>query len=513
MTSFSSQTVSLVVAQHLPPAISTSGPPLLLPGTFYQCRHTAATAPSISMFVSTPPADIPSARTLSPRALSFGSNSHPPPSSGHTVCIFGQVVNFYCPSVPSEEHSHHSRGLPQHSVCIAMSSTPQCPCQLFSQSIQFYLFVESAGSVSSFVGFFVVASGILWCLSMRCLKHARDTNFLQNGWMQLQESIASMGGRKSLRIVSQRELEIDSNNYSTELGKGGFATVYKGILADSTLVAIKKPKSISDEFINEVIILSHINHRNVVKLPKTTEAIAYVHLQASQPIFHRDIKSLNILLDNTFTAKVADFGISKLLPSDERHLSTILPSGTPGYVDPEFVKSTHFTDKSDVFNFGVVLVEISTCLMAVLSTEGSMCGLSDHFLSVINENHFTEILDPKVVNEENQEEMENIERLEKSCLQMKARARSSMREVVEEIAWIRASTRQLRLYSNVSLVEHRGDPKQARQNYYAPPTTCVNYSKNLAEDHYCSSPPITTISSEGPSTALIQTEMSDTYAR
>ncbi|GLJ24120.1 hypothetical protein SUGI_0460000 [Cryptomeria japonica] len=308
----------------------------------------------------------------------------------------------------------------------------------------------------------IIASGILWCLSMRCLKHARDTNFLQNGWMQLQESIASMGGRKSLRIVSQRELEIDSNNYSTELGK---------------------------------------------------EAIAYVHLQASQPIFHRDIKSLNILLDNTFTAKVADFGISKLLPSDERHLSTILPSGTPGYVDPEFVKSTHFTDKSDVFNFGVVLVEISTCLMAVLSTEGSMCGLSDHFLSVINENHFTEILDPKVVNEENQEEMENIERLEKSCLQMKARARSSMREVVEEIAWIRASTRQLRLYSNVSLVEHRGDPKQARQNYYAPPTTCVNYSKNLAEDHYCSSPPITTISSEGPSTALIQTEMSDTYAR
>ncbi|GLJ24122.1 hypothetical protein SUGI_0460050 [Cryptomeria japonica] len=410
------------------------------------------------------------------------------------------------------------------------------------------------GSVSSFVGFFVVASGIFWCLSMRRLKRARDKNFLQNGGMQLQESIASMGGRKSLRIFSERELEIASNNYSTELGKGGFATVYKGILADSTPVAIKKPKSISDEFINEVIILSHINHRNVVKLigccmetqfpllvyeyvPNGTvfehlhsaenqltwetrrqiateiaEAIAYVHHQASQPIFHRDIKSLNILLDNTFTPKVADFGISRLRPSDERHLSTMLPSGTPGYVDPEFVKSNQFTDKSDVFSFGVVLVELLTGLMPLLSIEGSMCSLYDHFLYVINENRLTEILDPKVVNEENQGQMENVARLAKSCLQMKARARPSMREVVEELAWIRASTRQSSLYSDVSLVDQRGDRKQARQNYYALPT-CDNSSKNLDEDYYCSSPPITTISSEGPPTALIQTEMSDSYAR
>ncbi|GLJ24113.1 hypothetical protein SUGI_0459930 [Cryptomeria japonica] len=414
-----------------------------------------------------------------------------------------------------------------------------------------YLKLAIVGSTSSFVGVSVVSCGLFWWLSMRRLKHARENNFRQNGGIQLQERIASMGGKESLRMFSERELEIASNNFSTELGKGGFATVYKGVLVDGMLVAIKKPKSISDEFINEIIILSHINHRNVVKLigccmesqfpllvyefvPKgtvfehlhsgekqlswetrrqiaieTAEAIAYVHLQASQPIFHRDIKSSNILLDNSFTPKVADFGISRLRPSDERHLSTVLPSGTPGYVDPEFVRSNQFTDKSDVFSFGVVLVELLTGLMPLLSIHGSTCALYDHFLSAINNNRLNEILDPRVVNEEIQGQMENMARLAKACLQAKEKSRPSMREVVEELVWIRAATKQPGLYRDVSLVEHRGDPKQTKLNYHA----LLNTIDSTAEVYYHSSPSVTAISSEGPSTALLQIEMSDTYAR
>ncbi|GLJ24114.1 hypothetical protein SUGI_0459940 [Cryptomeria japonica] len=193
---------------------------------------------------------------------------------------------------------------------------------------------------------------------MRRLKHAREKNFRQIGGIQLQERIASMVGKESLKM------------FSIELGKGGFATMYKGVLVDGMPVAIKKPKSVSDEFINEIIVLSHISHRNVVKLLgccekiaiETSEAIAYVHLQAAQPIFHPDIKSSNILLENTFTPKVADFGLSRLRSSDDRHLSTMFASGTPGYVDPEFTRSNQFTDKRDVFSFGVVLVELLTAL-------------------------------------------------------------------------------------------------------------------------------------------------------
>ncbi|XP_059076343.1 putative wall-associated receptor kinase-like 16 [Cryptomeria japonica] len=149
---------------------------------------------------------------------------------------------------------------------------------------------------------------------------------------------------------------------------------------------------------------------------ETAEGIAYVHREASQPIFHRDIKPSNILLDDTFTPKVADFGISRLRPSDEMHLSTMFPSGTPGYVDPEFIRSNQLTEKSDDFSFGLVLVELLTGLKTVLSCHGEKYTLYDHFLSTINDGLLTNILDPKIVDEENQWQMENMAKLAKECL-------------------------------------------------------------------------------------------------
>ncbi|GLJ24138.1 hypothetical protein SUGI_0460460 [Cryptomeria japonica] len=122
------------------------------------------------------------------------------------------------------------------------------------------------GSVFSFIRVSFAAGGLFWFLRRRQLKYAGDQNFIENGGIELQERIASMGGRKGLRMFSEKELQIASNNYSTEIGKGGFATVYKGVLSDGMPVVIKKPKAFSPEFINEIVILSHINHRNEVKL-------------------------------------------------------------------------------------------------------------------------------------------------------------------------------------------------------------------------------------------------------
>ncbi|XP_057862760.2 wall-associated receptor kinase-like 1 [Cryptomeria japonica] len=360
--------------------------------------------------------------------------------------------------------------------------------------------------------------GFFWWLRRRRLKHAADKNFIKNGGVELQERIALMGGRKSLRMFSETELKIASNNYSTELGRGGFATVYKGVLSDGNSVAIKKPKTFSPEFTNEIVILSHTNHRNVVKLIgcclrtelpllvyefvpngtlfqrlqspeknfpwerrrqiaiETAEGIAYMHRGSSQPIFHRDIKSSNILLDDTFTPKVADFGISRLRPSDETHLSTMFPSGTPGYVDPEFVRSNQYTDKSDVYSFGVVLIELLTGLRPVLSVQGSMCALYDHFLSTINDKCLSEILDTNAVKEENRGQMEKMAMLAKACLQVKAKERPSMREVVEELAWIRASTKQSGLCRDASFVEHTrlNHALETTENYTCPPITVIS---------------------------------------
>ncbi|KAF8017512.1 hypothetical protein BT93_H2632 [Corymbia citriodora subsp. variegata] len=218
---------------------------------------------------------------------------------------------------------------------------------------------------------------------------------------------------KSARVFSLKELKKATSNFSRErlLGSGGFGEAYRGELPDGTLVAIKSAKvgniMSTQQVLNEVGILSQVNHKNLVKLLgccmeadvplmvneyiangtlhdhvhgkrstfldwmtrlkialQTAEALAYLHSAANTPIYHTDVKSTNILLDNDFNVKVADFGLSRFVQPGISHVSTCA-QGTFGYLDPEYYRNQQLTDKSDVYSFGVVLLDLLTSQKAV----------------------------------------------------------------------------------------------------------------------------------------------------
>nr|DAD39456.1 TPA_asm: hypothetical protein HUJ06_013779 [Nelumbo nucifera] len=131
-----------------------------------------------------------------------------------------------------------------------------------------------------------------------------------------------------------------------------------------------------EQFINEVVILTQINHRNVVKLLGCC-------LETEVP---QDIKSTNILLDEKYIAKISNFGVSKLFPTDQSQITTLV-QGTLGYLDPEYFHTSQLTEKSDVYSFGVVLVELLTGKKPLsFERPQEQRNLATYFISSMNEN-------------------------------------------------------------------------------------------------------------------------------
>ncbi|KAF7104024.1 hypothetical protein CFC21_104950 [Triticum aestivum] len=304
-------------------------------------------------------------------------------------------------------------------------------------------------------------------------KKLRHKFFEQNRGQLLQQLVAQRADIAERMIIALEELEKATNNFdkSRELGGGGHGTVYKGILSDLHVVAIKKPKVVVqkeiDEFINEVAILSQVNHRNVVKLygccletevpmlvyefvsngtlydhlhsrslswghrlriaVETTKSLAYLHLSVSIPIIHRDIKSVNILLDDTLTAKVADFGASRYIPVEQSGVTTMV-QGTIGYLDPMYFYTSRLTYKSDVYSFGVILVELLTRKkpFSYMSSEGD--SLVAKFVTLLAEGTLLQILDPQVI-EEGGIEVEEVAKLAVTCVKLNEEDRPTMRLV------------------------------------------------------------------------------------
>lgn len=316
------------------------------------------------------------------------------------------------------------------------------------------------------------------------MRRTKQKLFLQNGGALLQEKLNTREASPDMvKIFTSSELEKATNSFhdSMIIGQGGFGIVYKGLLPDKSVVAIKKSKGIDpnniEQFINEVFVLSQINHRNVVRLigccletqvpllvyefvpngalsahinnhmkarflkwearlkiaAETAGVLSYLHSAASTPIIHRDIKSDNILLDDNFTAKVSDFGASKLVPLDIKQFSTVV-LGTLGYLDPEYMQTHQLTEKSDVYSFGVVLLELLTGRKAInFNKPEEEKTLTNFFLYMLKQERFFEILDDNVVGDANTEQILKVARLAKECLNVSGEDRPSMKEVAMEL--------------------------------------------------------------------------------
>ncbi|XVF64454.1 hypothetical protein PTKIN_Ptkin09bG0171200 [Pterospermum kingtungense] len=277
-------------------------------------------------------------------------------------------------------------------------------------------------------------SWLYWGLWQRKQIKQRDKFFQQNGGLILQQELSKHKGPVAAKIFTALELKNATNNYheSRILGRGGHGTVYKGILQDNRVVAIKKSMiadhSQVEQFINEVIVLSQVNHRNVVKLLGCC-------LETEVPL---DVKSTNILLDEHYTAKVSDFGASRLVPLDRTQLTTLV-QGTLGYLDPEYFQSSKLTEKSDVYSFGVVLVELLTGRKALcFQIPEEERNLAMHFVSALKENLLFRIIDHNVLLEENIEQIKEVAKLAKRCLRVRGEERPSMKEVAMELEGLRA---------------------------------------------------------------------------
>ena len=329
------------------------------------------------------------------------------------------------------------------------------------------------------------SSWLYFIAKQRNLINLREKFFKQNGGLILQQLLCGQENlTETARIFTTEELKKATNNYDETLiiGQGGFGTVFKGFLPDNRIVAIKKSKIVDEnqieQFINEVVVLSQINHRNVVKLlgcclenpvpllvyefipngmlfeyihnenkvsweirlriaTESAKALPYLHSVASTPIIHRDVKPSNILLDSSYTAKVSDFGASRLIPLDQTELATMV-QGTIGYLDLEYLQTSQLTDKSDVYSFGVILVELLTGRKALSFDKLEMeRSLVTYFLLSLKENRLFEVLEKHITNEGNAKQLKEVANIAKKCLKLKGEDRPTMKEVATELEGLR----------------------------------------------------------------------------
>ncbi|GAA0141202.1 hypothetical protein LIER_35349 [Lithospermum erythrorhizon] len=304
----------------------------------------------------------------------------------------------------------------------------------------------------------------------------------------------SFNGVSGLELISENSslvkfsfdaIKAATGNFATEniIGTGGYGNVYRGVLKDGTEVALKRFKNLSAAgdatFAHELEVIASVRHVNLVALRGyctgtseleghqriivydlmkngslydhlfmsrgkklswpvrakiafgTAQGLAYLHNGVQPGIIHRDIKASNILLDEKFEAKVADFGLAKFAPQGMTHLSTKL-AGTMGYVAPEYALYGQVSERSDVYSFGVVLLQLLSGRKAIIAAnDGELVLLSDWVWSLVKEGRTLDVIEEDMVDLDLPEVMENYILIAILCSHPQLYARPSMSDVVK----------------------------------------------------------------------------------
>ncbi|KAH0971529.1 hypothetical protein GBA52_023685 [Prunus armeniaca] len=331
------------------------------------------------------------------------------------------------------------------------------------------------------ISFFLMAVVIAIITVKRSCKFSE-----QEKLTKAREDMLKNNDGKSARMFHLKDVKKATKGFSKDrvLGSGGFGEVYKGELEDGTVVAVKSAKvgniKSTEQVLNEVGILSQVNHKNLVRLLgycveaaqplmlyeyisngtlsdhlhgkfstfldwktrlrialQTAEALTYLHSAAHTPIYHRDVKSTNILLDDNFNAKVADFGLSRLACPGLSHVSTCA-QGTLGYLDPEYYRNYQLTDKSDVYSYGVVLLELLTSQKAIdFSRDQDNVNLAIYVSVRANNGAIMEVVDQRLFSKEPAgnilASIKLFLELGLACLREKKGDRPAMKDVVQEL--------------------------------------------------------------------------------
>ncbi|XP_049351353.1 receptor-like protein kinase HERK 1 [Solanum verrucosum] len=277
-------------------------------------------------------------------------------------------------------------------------------------------------------------------------------------------------------------LQEATNNFDDKflIGEGGIGKVYRGVLCDGTNVALKRRKAESDEdlqeFQTEIEILTQFRHPHLVSLigycdenNELTLIYEYMengnlrrhlygsdlpsmsweqrleicigaarglhHLHTSR-VIHRDVKSINILLDENFVAKITDFGASKKgTEPDQTHVTTIV-KGTLAYLDPEYYRSSQVTEKSDVYSFGVVLLEVLCARPAMDSSRSrEMFSLAKWAMECQKNGQLERIIDPNLVGKIRPDSLRKFEETAVKCLALSGEDRPSMGDVLWKLEY------------------------------------------------------------------------------
>ncbi|CAJ2653500.1 unnamed protein product [Trifolium pratense] len=317
-----------------------------------------------------------------------------------------------------------------------------------------------------------------------------------------------------MSLFNVRQIKGATNNFdiANKIGEGGFGPVYKGRLSDGTLVAVKqlsaKSKQGNREFLNEIGMISALNHPHLVKLygccvegdqlmliyeylennslaralfgaaehqikldwptrykicVGIARGLAYLHEESRLKVVHRDIKATNVLLDKDLNPKISDFGLAKLDEEENTHISTRI-AGTYGYMAPEYAMHGYLTDKADVYSFGIVALEIlHGSNNTTLRQKGSEAfHLLDWAHVLKEENNLLELVDKRLGSNFNKEEAMVMINVALLCTNVTSALRPAMSSVVSMLEG-KIAIKELILESSEVLDEKK---MEAMRQYY-----------------------------------------------